>query len=76
MAKPRGGVEKDWQAEYQLLSRRFRKLAKAARQCVEDVDANLAKDKWPVKYRAPFEALAKLREALPETYDEFKKRDK
>lgn len=35
---------------------------------------NLAKDDWPVKYRAPFGALTKLREALPETYDEYKER--
>lgn len=72
---PRGGVERDWWTEYQLLLRQFKKLAKVARQCVEEVDANLAKDDWPVKYRAPFGALIKLREALPETYDEFKARN-
>jgi hypothetical protein len=71
---PRGGVERDWWTEYQLLLRRFKKLAKAARQCVDEVDANLTKDDWPVKYRAPFGALIKLREALPKTYEEFKVR--
>lgn len=38
---PRGGVQHDWWTEYQLLLRRFKKLAKAARLCVEEVDANL-----------------------------------
>jgi len=71
---PRGGVERNWWEEYQLLLRRFKKLGKAARQCVDEVDANLAKDDWPVKYRAPFEGLTNLREALPETYEEFKSR--
>lgn len=71
---PRGGVERNWWKEYQLLLRQFKKLAKAARQCVEEVDANLAKDDWPVKYRAPFAGLTQLREALPETYEEFKER--
>ncbi len=68
----RGGVERDWWKEYQLLLRQHKKLVKAARQCVEEVDANLANDDWPVKYRAPFGALAKLRAALPETYEEFR----
>lgn len=72
---PRGGVERNWWEEYQLLLRQFKKLGKAARQCVEEVDANLAKDDWPVKYRAPFEGLTKLCEALPETYEEHKARN-
>ncbi len=73
---PRGGVERNWWEEYQLLLRRFKKLATAARACLDEVDENIKNDDWPVKYRAPFGSLTKLRQALPETYDEFKVRAK
>lgn len=73
---PRGGVAHDWWKEYQLLRRQFRKLEKAAREVLKEVDANLEAKSPPFKYGAPFGALTKLRESLPETYDEFKARNR
>lgn len=69
---PRGGVERDWWTEFQLLHRKFKKLEKAARQVLSEVDKNLQEKSSPFRYGAPFGALTKLREALPQTYEEFK----
>jgi hypothetical protein len=69
---PRGGVKRNWWEEYQKLRREFRKLEKAARDVLAETDRILAEDEWPLKYRAPYGPLTKLREALPETYEEFK----
>lgn len=69
---PRGGVQRDWWTEYQLFRRQFKKLEKAARQVLKEVDDNLGHKEPPFKYGAPFGALAELRQALPKTYEEFK----
>lgn len=63
---PRGGIETDWHAACILTHRKYRKILKAAKAALAEVDANLAEGKWPVMYRAPFGPLAKLREAIDE----------
>lgn len=71
---PRGGLDPDWQEAWMLVTRKYRKLVSAARRVVRETDRIHDNEPWPIKYRAPYEAITKLREALPETYDEFKAR--
>jgi hypothetical protein len=61
---PRGGVETDWQAASILQYRKYCKLAKAAAKVVEEADRIHDNEPWPVKYRAPWEAITGLRNVL------------
>lgn len=63
---PRGGIEPDWHAACILLRRRFRKLEKAAQFVVSEADRIHENERWPIKYRAPYEAITKLRKVLAE----------
>lgn len=61
---PRGGIEPDWHSAFILLRRRFRKLEKAASAVIEETDLIHDNEPWPLKYRAPYEAITVLRAAL------------
>lgn len=63
---PRGGIEPDWHAASVLMRRKFRKLEKAARRVIEEADRIHDNEPWPLKYRAPYEAITALRELLAE----------
>lgn len=45
---------------------RLRRIADAVRAAIARVDRQLATDRYPVKYRAPFGELAQLRHVLDE----------
>lgn len=64
--KARGGIETDWWAESIKLYRRLRNVERAATAVITETDSILASDEAPVKYRAPYGALTKLREVLSE----------
>ena len=53
----------DWWAESVKLYRRLRAVERAAQAVLDDADKNLD-DPFPIKYRAPYGALNKLRETL------------
>lgn len=61
---PRGGVEPDWWAESVKLYRRLRVIERAAQAVLDEADKIHDSDPYPIKYRAPYGALAKLREVL------------
>lgn len=63
---PRGGIETDWHAACVLMHRRFRKLEKAAQAVVSETARIHDNEPWPIKYRAPYEAITKLSETLAE----------
>lgn len=69
--RPPGG---DWWAESVKLYRRLRALERAAQAVLDATDKNL-NDPYPIKYRAPYGALAKLHDVLHEqpTIDESKR---
>lgn len=69
---PRGGIEIDWHAACVLLRRRFRKLEKAANAVVKATDETHDNDPWPIKYRAPYGAIVKLRETIAEVGTEYR----
>ena len=64
----------DWWAESVKLYRRLRALERAAQAVLDATDKNL-NDPYPIKYRAPYGALAKLHDVLHEqpTIDERKR---
>lgn len=63
---PRGGIETDWHTACVLLHRRFRKLEKAAQAVISETARIHDNEPWPIKYRAPYEAITKLIETLAE----------
>jgi hypothetical protein len=63
---PRGGIEPNWWEEWQKIVRKYRKLEKAARFVISETDRINDHDPWPIKYRAPYHAITKLRELIPD----------
>jgi len=61
---PRGGIEPDWHLAFVSLRRRFRQLEKASRKVIEEADRIHDNEPWPLKYRAPYEAITEMRELL------------
>lgn len=61
---PRGGLEPDWHLAFVSLRRRFRQLEKSSRKVIEEADRIHDGEPWPLKYRAPYQAITELRELL------------
>lgn len=66
---PRGGIEPDWQGTSLTYYRRYRKLRKAAQAVIDQMAAIHDNDPYPLKYRAPFGAIAGLSKVLDENPD-------
>jgi len=63
---PRGGVEPDWHDAFLRMRLRFKRLEQAASRVVAETDRIHDNEPWPVKYRAPYEAITVLRGVLAE----------
>lgn len=61
---PRGGIEPDYYEISVLQRRKYRKLQKAAQAVVDAMAEIHDKDPYPIKYRAPFGAIAALSKVL------------
>ena len=72
---PRGGGTHDWWAESVKLYRRLHKIEQAAQAVLDEADRIHDNDPYPIKYRAPYGALAQLRAVLSEqsTIDDRKR---
>lgn len=55
---------KDPKKRYDHLTRAFAELAAAAQKVVDETDRIHDGDPWPLKYRAPYGAIAELRTLL------------
>lgn len=64
---PRGGLEPNWWEEWVKTTRAYNALAKAAQAVIDETKAIHDNDPWPIRYRAPYEAITKLGEALAKT---------
>lgn len=61
---PRGGTEPNWWEEWVKTTRAYNALAKAAQAVIDETDQIHDSELAPVKYRAPYGSITKLREAL------------
>ncbi len=61
---PRGGIEPNWWEEWVKTTRAYNALAKAAQAVIDETDKIHDSDDAPIRYRAPYGAITKLREAL------------
>lgn len=61
---PRGGLEPNWWEEWVKTTRAYNALAKAAQAVIDEAKAIHDNEPWPIRYRAPYEAITKLNEAL------------
>jgi hypothetical protein len=52
------------QRRYNRLLKAFTDLQRVAQDVLDETDRNLNHDTWPIKYRAPYGALMKLRKLL------------
>jgi hypothetical protein len=61
---PRGGLEPNWWEEWVKTTRAYNALAKAAQAVVDEAKSIHDNDPWPIRYRAPYEAITKLSAVL------------
>lgn len=61
---PRGGHEPNWWEEWVKTTRAYNRLAKAAQAVIDETKAIHDNEPWPIRYRAPYDAITKLTEAL------------
>jgi len=61
---PRGGMDPNWWEEWVKTTRAYNALAKAAQAVIDETKAIHDNEPWPLRYRAPYDAITKLSLAL------------